>query len=166
LAGPRFAGSSIFSPTVAFPQGRQRRELFRAPAEEGSVADQDRTNRLLRKTCEGPFKIAIGTGIGNNELQAQRAGRLSRIRYECLRLPGRRVSRAAAFIAAVDAGELSPLVRAPEHPNDLRAKEAVMDETRGIFTVAPRPFGNEPFRVEIADQAVRTYGRSAAAVSS
>jgi hypothetical protein len=31
------------------------------------------TNALLRKTCEGRFEIAIGSGIHNNELQAQRA---------------------------------------------------------------------------------------------
>ena len=29
----------------------------------------------MRKTCEGPFEIAIGSGIHNNELQAQRARR-------------------------------------------------------------------------------------------
>jgi hypothetical protein len=31
--------------------------LFHPPAEEGSVADQDRTNALLRKSCEGRFEI-------------------------------------------------------------------------------------------------------------
>ena len=51
--------------------GRQRRKLFRAPGEEGIVADQDRTNALLRKTSEGPFEIAIGSGIRNSDLQAQ-----------------------------------------------------------------------------------------------
>ena len=55
--------------------GRQRRELFRAPVVEGTLADQDRTNALLRKSCEGRFEIAIGSGIHNNELQAQRARR-------------------------------------------------------------------------------------------
>ena len=30
-----------------------------------------RPNALLRKTCEGRFEIAIGSGIPNNELQAQ-----------------------------------------------------------------------------------------------
>ncbi len=55
--------------------GRQRRELFRAPVVEGADADQDRTNTLLRKSCEGRFEIAIGSGIHNNELQAQRACR-------------------------------------------------------------------------------------------
>ena len=53
--------------------GRQRRELFHPSAED--VADQDRTNALLRKSCEGRFEIAIGSGIHNNELQAQRARR-------------------------------------------------------------------------------------------
>ena len=48
--------------------GRQRRELFYAPGVEGTLADQDRTNALLRKSCEGRFKIAIGSGIHNNEL--------------------------------------------------------------------------------------------------
>src|SRR6516164_7059651 len=37
--------------------GRQRRELFRAPAEEGTVADQDRPHTLLRKTDEARFEI-------------------------------------------------------------------------------------------------------------
>jgi hypothetical protein len=31
--------------------GRQRRELFHPPGEEGTVADQDRTNMLLRESC-------------------------------------------------------------------------------------------------------------------
>jgi hypothetical protein len=30
---------------------------------------------LLRKSCEGRFEIAIGSGIHDNELQAQRARR-------------------------------------------------------------------------------------------
>ena len=55
--------------------GRQRRELFRAPVEQDTEADQDRTNPPLRKGCEGLFEIAIGSGINNNELQAQRARR-------------------------------------------------------------------------------------------
>jgi hypothetical protein len=55
--------------------GRQCRELFHPPVEEGTRADQDRTNVLLRKSCEGRFEIAIGSGIHNNELQAQRARR-------------------------------------------------------------------------------------------
>ena len=55
--------------------GRQRRELFHAPIVEGTVADQDCTNMLLRKSCEGRFEIAVGSGIRNNELQAQRACR-------------------------------------------------------------------------------------------
>src|SRR4029077_14900 len=33
--------------------GRQRRELFHALAVEDTGADQDRTNALLRKSCEG-----------------------------------------------------------------------------------------------------------------
>jgi hypothetical protein len=36
---------------------------------------QDRTNALLRKTCEGRFEIAIGSGVRNNKLQAQRLRR-------------------------------------------------------------------------------------------
>ena len=55
--------------------GRQRRELFRAPVVEGTVANQDRTNALLRKSCEGRFEIAVGCGTRNNELLAQRARR-------------------------------------------------------------------------------------------
>ena len=55
--------------------GRQRRELFRAPGVESTNADQDSTNALLRQTCKGRVEIAIGSGILNNELQAQRARR-------------------------------------------------------------------------------------------
>jgi hypothetical protein len=55
--------------------GCERYELFRALAEEATVGDQDRTNALLGKTCEGHFEIAIGSGINNNELQAQHARR-------------------------------------------------------------------------------------------
>ena len=53
--------------------GRQRRELF--PIPEVTVGDQDRTNMLLGKSCEGRFEIAIGSGIHNNELPAQCASR-------------------------------------------------------------------------------------------
>ena len=55
--------------------GRERRELFHVPIVEGTAADQDRTNVLLREICEGRFEIAIGSCIRNNELQAQRARR-------------------------------------------------------------------------------------------
>ena len=55
--------------------GRQHRELFHAPIVEGAAADQDRTNMLLQKTCEAQFEIAIGAGIQNDKLQAQRACR-------------------------------------------------------------------------------------------
>jgi hypothetical protein len=55
--------------------GRQCRELFGAPGVEATGTDQDRTNALLRKSCEGRFEIALGSGINNNELQAQRARR-------------------------------------------------------------------------------------------
>ena len=54
--------------------GRQRFELFDPPVEENAVADQDRTDALLRKTCEGRFEIAI------DKLQAQRACRPQRAR--------------------------------------------------------------------------------------
>jgi hypothetical protein len=56
--------------------GRQGRELFRPTVEKG-VADRDqyRTNAPLRKRYKGGFEIAIGSGIHNNELQAQRACR-------------------------------------------------------------------------------------------
>ena len=40
-----------------------------------SSADQDGTDALLQKSCEGRFEVAIGAGIHNNELHAQRAGR-------------------------------------------------------------------------------------------
>jgi len=55
--------------------GRQRRELFHPPVEEGAAADQDPTNAVLQKSCEGRFEIAIGSGIHHKELQAQRARR-------------------------------------------------------------------------------------------
>jgi hypothetical protein len=50
--------------------GRQRHELFSVPARGGTRADQDRTNALLRKTGEGHFEIAIGSGTRDNELQS------------------------------------------------------------------------------------------------
>src|SRR5262249_6098211 len=51
-----------------------RRELLHAPGEKATVGvDQDRTNALLREGCEGRFEIAIGSGVHNNELQAERA---------------------------------------------------------------------------------------------
>ena len=52
--------------------GRQRHKLFSALIVEGTLADQDRANALLRKTGEGRFEIAISSGIHNSELQAQR----------------------------------------------------------------------------------------------
>ena len=56
--------------------GRQRRELFHAQGVKVSGStDQDRTHALLRKSLESRFEIAIGSGIHNNELQAQHAGR-------------------------------------------------------------------------------------------
>ena len=55
--------------------GGQHRDLFHPPGEEGAVADHDRTNMLLRESFEGRFEIAIGSGIPDNELQAQRARR-------------------------------------------------------------------------------------------
>ena len=39
--------------------GRHRREVFPAGDVKGTGADQDRTNALLRKSCEGRFEIAI-----------------------------------------------------------------------------------------------------------
>jgi hypothetical protein len=41
--------------------GGERRELFGAPVEKGTAADQDRTKALLRKTCKGRFGIAIAS---------------------------------------------------------------------------------------------------------
>jgi hypothetical protein len=54
---------------------RQRHELFPIDDVIATGADQDRANALLRNSCEGCFEIAIGSGIHNNELQAQREGR-------------------------------------------------------------------------------------------
>jgi hypothetical protein len=65
---------------------RQRQELFRAPVKDATAADQDPTNALLRKSCEGRFEIA--SAIRDNELYAQYtrrrlqvygAGRLNRM---------------------------------------------------------------------------------------
>src|SRR5262249_3295882 len=50
-------------------------KLFRAVVVEGTAEDHDRTDMLLGKSCEGRFEIAIGSGILNNEFQAQRARR-------------------------------------------------------------------------------------------
>jgi hypothetical protein len=47
---------------------RQSRELFHAPAVEVTDAYQNRTNALLRKSCESRFEIALGSGINLNEL--------------------------------------------------------------------------------------------------
>jgi hypothetical protein len=60
--------------------GRQRCELFHAPGVEGAGADEDCTHALLRKSCEGRFEIAIGPGIHNNELPAQRVRRRLQVR--------------------------------------------------------------------------------------
>jgi hypothetical protein len=48
--------------------GRQRRELFHALVVKDTVADQDRTNALLRESCEGRFEIAICAGIHTDEM--------------------------------------------------------------------------------------------------
>jgi hypothetical protein len=48
--------------------GRQCWELFKVPIVKVTNPDQDRTNMLLRKSCENWFEIAIGAGIQNNEL--------------------------------------------------------------------------------------------------
>ena len=64
--------------------GRLRRYLFRVGIEEGTAADQDPANTLLRKICEGRFEIAFGSGIHNNELQAQRARRRLPVCYDGL----------------------------------------------------------------------------------
>ena len=57
--------------------GRQRRELIHTLFEEATGTEQDRTNALFPKICKGRFEIAVGSGIHNNELEAQRAsGRL------------------------------------------------------------------------------------------
>jgi hypothetical protein len=53
--------------------GLRAREVFHAPEVEGTVADQDRTNALLRKSCEGRFEVVVGSGTRKNELNAKRA---------------------------------------------------------------------------------------------
>jgi hypothetical protein len=62
--------------------GRQRRELFHASVVEGTGSDQDRTNMLLRHSCEGWFEIPIGSGIHHNELPAERARRRLLVRED------------------------------------------------------------------------------------
>jgi hypothetical protein len=65
------AGRDEVTPAIHRGQrmaGRQRRKLFRSPIVEVTVADQDRTNALSRKSCKGRFEIAIGSGIHNNEM--------------------------------------------------------------------------------------------------
>jgi hypothetical protein len=52
---------------------RARMRVLRAPGEEGTGTDQNRTDALLRKSCECRFEIAIGAGVQNKQLQAQRA---------------------------------------------------------------------------------------------
>jgi hypothetical protein len=50
--------------------------LFCSLAVKGSGSPyQDRTNVLLRKSCEGRFEIAIGSGINKNEFQTERTCR-------------------------------------------------------------------------------------------
>src|SRR5262249_53733145 len=53
--------------------GRQRRELSGAQVVEGTGADKDRTNALLRQRGEGRFEVAVRSGTSKNELHAQRA---------------------------------------------------------------------------------------------
>src|SRR6516225_11766321 len=55
--------------------GRQRRDLFRVPIVKVTAEDQDCTNPLLRKSCEGRFEIGVGSSINHNEFQAQRERR-------------------------------------------------------------------------------------------
>src|SRR6516165_6823670 len=71
--------------------GRKRRELFPAADVEATGADQDRANVLLRKSSEGRFEVAIGSGIFNNELQAQCARRRLQVRDEGLDIRDGRV---------------------------------------------------------------------------
>ena len=78
--------------------GRQRREFLQDAVitKEDAGNDQDRTDALLRKTCEGGFEIATRSGIHKNELQAQRA---------CRRLQG--YGALVARMSGGDTGEAS-----------------------------------------------------------
>src|SRR5262249_24737293 len=63
---PHFSASSDMN----FPKSEIDDEInfrdFHARGVEGTtLADQDRTNMLLRKSCKGRFEIAIGPGIYN-----------------------------------------------------------------------------------------------------
>jgi hypothetical protein len=49
--------------------------LFRVPVVEGTVANQDCANPLLRQRCKGRFEIAVGPGIHNDEMKTQRTCR-------------------------------------------------------------------------------------------
>jgi hypothetical protein len=89
--------------------GRQRHELFHVQVLEATGADQDRTNMLLQKGCEGRFEIAIGVGIHNNELQAQRARRRLDVWDDGL---GTRTGRVRSSDHAVAGTESDPNVMA------------------------------------------------------
>jgi hypothetical protein len=71
--------------------GRQRRELFHTPGGDDTRTNQDRANALLRKSYEGRFEIAIGSGVRNNKLQAQHAGRRLQVGDDGLETRKRRV---------------------------------------------------------------------------
>src|SRR6516165_2094187 len=110
---------------------RQRHELLHAPTEEGAVTDQDRTNALLRKTCEGRFEIAIGSGIPNNELQAQRA----RCRLQvCNDRLGSRKRRERGFQDG-EAGDV-PFGRSSRATIPLATGSATLAKTMGIVRVS------------------------------
>ena len=65
-----------FARASTAPSSIERRKVSCvAPGVEGTATEHDCTNSLLRKSCEGRFETAIGVGIDNNELQAQRARR-------------------------------------------------------------------------------------------
>jgi putative tryptophan/tyrosine transport system substrate-binding protein len=75
--GANLTGIANFTVELAPKRLQLLRELLPNAALFGVLAgaDLDRINALLRKSCEGRFEIAIGSGIHNNELQAQRARR-------------------------------------------------------------------------------------------
>jgi hypothetical protein len=102
--------------------GCQRRELLHAPIVEGTGTEEDRTNMLLRKCCEGHFEIAIGSGVHNNELQTQQ--RLSQRRDASLPhgivfVTPRKHADAPHAVALLRLRDHRPHRRAPETRNEL-----------------------------------------------
>ena len=85
---------------------RQCDEAFHAPEEKGARAKKDRTNALLRESCEGRFEIAVGSGINNRELSAERArSRLWRLVREAQPVEAFGASRSKMLVESLQSTE-------------------------------------------------------------